>query len=72
ALEYYGAPDRLAELERLAQQAGMTTRRAGPSVSVLRAEEIPPSLADALGDGGVRRPSNLEDVFVTLTGESVE
>jgi lipooligosaccharide transport system ATP-binding protein len=72
ALEYFGPPERLAEVERLAQAAGMTTRRAGPSVSVLRAEDIPPSLADALGDGGARRPANLEDVFVTLTGEAVE
>ncbi|MGH3729448.1 MAG: ABC transporter ATP-binding protein [Micromonosporaceae bacterium] len=72
AMEYYGAPDRLTAIEQAALAAGMTTRRAGPSVSVLRAEEIPPSLADQLGDGGVRRPANLEDVFVTLTGESVE
>jgi len=72
ALEYFGGPDRLAEVEQLARQAGMTTRRAGPSVSVLRAEDLPASLAAALGDGGVRRTANLEDVFVTLTGESVE
>ncbi|MGH3646054.1 MAG: ABC transporter ATP-binding protein [Micromonosporaceae bacterium] len=72
AMEYFGGPERLAELESLAQAAGMTTRRAGPSVLVLRAEQFPPSLADQLGDGGVRRPANLEDVFVTLTGETVE
>ncbi len=72
AMEYYGAPSRLTEIESLAQAAGMTTRRAGPSVSVLRAELISSALAAALGDGGVRRPANLEDVFVTLTGESVE
>ncbi|MGH3712743.1 MAG: ABC transporter ATP-binding protein [Micromonosporaceae bacterium] len=72
AMEYFGPPERLAEVESLAQAAGLTTRRAGPSVSVLRAEQIPPSLAEALGEGGVRRPANLEDVFVTLTGESVE
>ena len=71
AIEYYGPPARLAEVEQLAQNAGFATRRTGPSVSVLRAEDIPPSLADQLGDG-VRRPANLEDVFVTLTGENVE
>jgi lipooligosaccharide transport system ATP-binding protein len=48
----------------------MPTRRTGPSVSVLRAEEMPPSLADELGDG-IRRAANLEDVFVALTGEVV-
>jgi hypothetical protein len=26
----------------------------------------------AYADGGIRRPSNLEDVFVLLTGEEVE
>jgi lipooligosaccharide transport system ATP-binding protein len=72
AMEYFGAPEWLAEVEGLAREAGMATRRAGPSVSVLRAEEMPASLSDRLGDGAVRRPANLEDVFVTLTGESVE
>jgi lipooligosaccharide transport system ATP-binding protein len=71
-MEYFGTPDRLAELERLARDAGMTTRRAGTSVSVLRAEQIPASLLDRMGDGAARRPANLEDVFVTLTGENVE
>jgi lipooligosaccharide transport system ATP-binding protein len=47
-------------------------------VSVLRAERIPPSLADKLADGVnnghriVRRAASLEDVFVVLTGETVE
>jgi lipooligosaccharide transport system ATP-binding protein len=72
ALEYFGSPDQLAEVERLAREAGMATRRAGPSVSVLRAEQMPPSLAERLGDSTVRRQANLEDVFVTLTGEGVE
>ncbi|HEX6077082.1 MAG TPA: ABC transporter ATP-binding protein [Micromonosporaceae bacterium] len=71
-MEYFGPPDRLAEVERLARQAGMATRRAGPSVSVLRAEQMPPSLLERLQDSAARRPANLEDVFVTLTGESVE
>jgi lipooligosaccharide transport system ATP-binding protein len=70
AVEYYGLPSRLVEIERLAQAAGMSTRRTGPSVSVLRAEEMPPSLADELGNGA-HRASNLEDVFVALTGEVV-
>ncbi len=70
ATEYYGPPPQLAKIERHAQAAGMPTRRTGPSVSVLRAEEMPPSLADVLGEG-VHRATNLEDVFVTLTGEEV-
>jgi len=70
AVEYNGTPDRLSEVERIAAAAGMPTRRTGPSVSVLRAEEMPPSVADALGPG-TPRAANLEDVFVTLTGEFV-
>jgi len=71
-MEYFGAPDRLVEVEQLAREVGLVTRRAGPSVSVLRAEQMPPSLLDRLGDSAARRPANLEDVFVTLTGVSVE
>lgn len=59
-------------MERLAQAAGLPTRRTGPSVSVLKAETISPSLEDDLGPDGVRRAANLEDVFVVLTGERVE
>jgi lipooligosaccharide transport system ATP-binding protein len=69
-IEYYGPPDRLIEVEQLAHSAGMSTRRTGPSVSVLRAEEMPPSVGEQLGDGA-HRPANLEDVFVALTGEVV-
>ncbi|HEU5157929.1 MAG TPA: ABC transporter ATP-binding protein [Streptosporangiaceae bacterium] len=71
-VEHYGPPHRLAEIERLARVAGLPTRRTGPSVSILRAEEMPPSLADELGPDGVGRAANLEDVFVVLTGERVE
>jgi len=38
---------------------------------VLRAEEMPERIAERLG-AGAQRPSNLEDVFVVLTGEAVE
>jgi lipooligosaccharide transport system ATP-binding protein len=71
AIEFYGNPDRLLEVEGLAHAAGLLTRRTGPSVSVLRAEAMPPELADKLGDG-VQRAANLEDVFVLLTGEKIE
>jgi lipooligosaccharide transport system ATP-binding protein len=71
-VEHHGPPERLAEIERLARAAGLPTRRTGPSVSVLRAESMPDSLADALGLDGVRRAASLEDVFVVLTGEEVD
>jgi lipooligosaccharide transport system ATP-binding protein len=71
AVEYYGPPERLAEVQRTAEAAGLPTRRSGPAVSVLRAETMPESVAEALG-AGAHRPSNLEDVFVVLTGETVE
>ncbi|WP_433477185.1 ABC transporter ATP-binding protein [Spirillospora sp. CA-142024] len=71
-VEHYGPPGRLSEVERLARAAGLPTRRTGPSVSVLKAETMPSSLEDELGPDGVRRASNLEDVFVVLTGERVE
>ena len=48
-VEHYGPPDRLTEVERLARASGLPTRRTGPSVSVLKAETIPPSLEDELG-----------------------
>jgi lipooligosaccharide transport system ATP-binding protein len=71
ALEVYGPPPRLERAEALVQEHGFATRRTGPSVSVLRAEALPAALLDELG-GAVRRPANLEDVFVLLTGEKLE
>jgi lipooligosaccharide transport system ATP-binding protein len=71
AIEYYGPPDRLAEVERVATEAGLPSRRTGPAVSVLRAEDMDDDVARILGPG-VGRPSSLEDVFVLLTGETVE
>ena len=71
ALEVYGPPDRLTRVEELVQPRGFATRRTGPSVSVLHAESLPSEILDDLRDG-VRRPANLEDVFVLLTGEKLE
>jgi ABC-type multidrug transport system ATPase subunit len=71
ALEYFGPPDRLASIEEQVAPLGFPTRRTGPSVSVLRAESLPTHVVDQLGDGA-RRASNLEDVFVLLTGERLE
>jgi lipooligosaccharide transport system ATP-binding protein len=70
-LEVYGPPDRLAQVEQAARDAGNPTRRTGPAVAVLRAEHLAAPAADLLSDG-VRRRANLEDVFVLLTGQEVE
>jgi lipooligosaccharide transport system ATP-binding protein len=70
-IEYYGPPQRVAQIEQLAQDAGLATRRTGPAVSVLGAERAEPDLLRELGDG-VARAANLEDVFVLLTGEVLE
>jgi lipooligosaccharide transport system ATP-binding protein len=66
AVEVYGAPPRLAEVEATARGAGLRTRRTGTSVSVLGVETADGSVPD-----GERRPANLEDVFVLLTGEEI-
>jgi len=61
AVEVYGPPARLQQIEREAQDAGHRTRRTGTSISILNAN----------GYEGERRPTNLEDVFVLLTGEEI-
>jgi lipooligosaccharide transport system ATP-binding protein len=68
ALEVYGPPARLAEVETLARQRSLRTRRTGTSIAVL-GERRDGFLE---GDGSVSRPANLEDVFVLLTGEQVD
>jgi lipooligosaccharide transport system ATP-binding protein len=66
ALEVYGPPARLREVEEMARGHGWPTRRTGTSVTILRAEDL-----DGLAPEGERRIANLEDVFVLLTGEEV-
>src|SRR4051812_9543630 len=64
AVEVYGPPPRLSEVEAEARARGWRTRRTGTSVSVLH--------ANGTGElDGVRRVTNLEDVFVLLTGEEI-
>jgi lipooligosaccharide transport system ATP-binding protein len=65
ALEVYGPQARLREVEGIAAAAGLPTRRTGTSVSILRLNGNVPAL------DGERRPANLEDVFVLLTGEEI-
>jgi lipooligosaccharide transport system ATP-binding protein len=66
AVEVYGPPARLAEVEVAARADGLRTRRTGTSVSVLGIDS-----ADGRAPEGERRPANLEDVFVLLTGEEI-
>ena len=63
AVEVYGPPARLAEIEQLAASNGWRTRRTGTSVAVLQSNG-----AELEGE---RRITNLEDVFVLLTGEEI-
>jgi lipooligosaccharide transport system ATP-binding protein len=66
ALEVYGPPARLREVEADAQARGWATRRTGTSVTILRAEDL-----DGAAPEGERRVATLEDVFVLLTGEEI-
>ena len=66
AVEVYGPPTKLADAQAAAVTAGFRTRRTGTSVSILGVEG-----ADGRAPAGERRPTNLEDVFVLLTGEEI-
>jgi lipooligosaccharide transport system ATP-binding protein len=65
-IEVYGPPARLAEVEAEAAGEGLRTRRTGTSVSVLGVDA-----GNGFHVDGERRPANLEDVFVLLTGEEI-
>jgi len=56
--------DRLAEVESMSRERGWSTRRTGTSVAILHANGGPDL-------DGERRVTNLEDVFVLLTGEEI-
>jgi lipooligosaccharide transport system ATP-binding protein len=66
-IEVYGSPEQLARLSELAISRGWQIRRSGPALAIMRAEEL-----DGDAPEGVRRPANLEDAFVALTGEEIE
>jgi lipooligosaccharide transport system ATP-binding protein len=66
AIEVYGSPARLTEVEGIARGRGWSTRRTGTSISILHANG-----AGDLDLDGERRVTNLEDVFVLLTGEEI-
>jgi len=65
AIEVYGSPVRLNEVEGIARSRGWRTRRTGTSISILQANG---AAADLDGEA---RVTNLEDVFVLLTGEEI-
>jgi lipooligosaccharide transport system ATP-binding protein len=64
AIEVYGSPARLLEVEADANSRGWRTRRTGTSVAILHSN-------GATDVDGERRVTNLEDVFVLLTGEEI-
>jgi lipooligosaccharide transport system ATP-binding protein len=64
AVEIYGPPAQLHEVEAVARGRGWSTRRTGTSISILGGN------GDVDLDGH-RRVTNLEDVFVLLTGEEI-
>ncbi len=66
-IEVYGPPEQLAELGELAAVKSWQSRRSGPALAIMRAEGL-----DGETPEGVRRPANLEDAFVALTGEEIE
>src|SRR3954452_5948260 len=64
AVEVYGPPAKLIDVEVYARERGWRTRRTGTSVSILGSN-------GATDLDGERRVTNLEDVFVLLTGEEI-
>jgi lipooligosaccharide transport system ATP-binding protein len=66
-LEVFGPPAQLAEASEIVARNGWQSRRSGPALAIMRAETL-----DGDAPEGVRRPANLEDAFVALTGEEIE
>ena len=66
-VEVYGTPAHIAQISELAAENGWSSRRSGPAVAIMHAETL-----DGAAPEGVRRPANLEDAFVALTGEEIE
>jgi lipooligosaccharide transport system ATP-binding protein len=66
-LEVYGPPEQLAQASEIAERNGWQSRRSGPALAIMRAENL-----NGEAPEGVRRPASLEDAFVALTGEEIE
>jgi lipooligosaccharide transport system ATP-binding protein len=75
-LEVYGSPAQLADASARAERNGWQSRRSGPALAIMRAEDLNGDATDRRWASevpqGVRRPANLEDAFVALTGEQIE
>lgn len=67
--EVYAPPERRAEVRRVAEEAGLDVRAAGPAIAIVGAERATNGIVP---DDAVMRPASLEDVFVLLTGEELE
>ena len=67
--EFYGPPERLAEVRKSAEAQGLRVRPAGPAVAIVGAER---ATDGAFPAQAIRRAASLEDVFVLLTGEEAE
>jgi lipooligosaccharide transport system ATP-binding protein len=65
-VEVYASPAVLRELEAGADRDGLPTRRTGTALAFLRAEAL-----DGDAPDGERRPANLEDAFVAVTGQDI-
>jgi lipooligosaccharide transport system ATP-binding protein len=66
-LDVHGSLAEMRELLDRAQAEGVPTRKSGPALTYLHAEEANGRLPE-----GSRRAATLEDVFVRLTGDYVE
>jgi lipooligosaccharide transport system ATP-binding protein len=66
-VEVFGSPARLAEVTALAGSRGWSSRRSGPAVAIMHADDLGDEAPE-----GMSRPANLEDAFVALTGEEIE
>ncbi|MFI4985135.1 MAG: ABC transporter ATP-binding protein [Solirubrobacterales bacterium] len=66
-VEVYGPPSELAQASEIAARNGWQSRRSGPALAIMRAESLDGEVPE-----GVRRPANLEDAFVALTGQEIE
>jgi ABC-type multidrug transport system ATPase subunit len=67
--EVYAPPERLAEVRRTAEAAGLRVRPAGPAIAIVGAERASNGVVP---QEAVMRAASLEDVFVLLTGEEAE
>jgi lipooligosaccharide transport system ATP-binding protein len=67
--EVYAPPERLVELRRDAEAAGLRVRPAGPAIAIVGSEA---AVDGAIPEEAVVRAATLEDVFVLLTGEEAE